>query len=381
MPACKGYEPLSSDPDIAGPGTLTSFCLACILTMVLAWPFFAKLPWEEYMRSRFDGFLWRAAKRRGWCLDANWDEKLQDDEDRHRQLILTLSDTQFLASIAMMIGTATKDDISVYHTAIVTTLVWLSSGTHTTALIYAATNLVRYPAIRTARFLALLAMVALLTFLVTVQGNRDIYENPGTPVRCFLPVKPTDIGGPNARWMAVYLVLILLNTTNATLAFFPSLNQHISQALERFDRALRHLMIGLVLSPLRNISPDSRRRNGRIGSLIRLLSDTILCILLWLPLLILLWILRSTLLLIHELFSGMIASCLTDIVWFTLGIWDIVQLKAWARENMEDEEYQKELDWGFGQLVALLLVFAPLWAMWLTRKRAYHSNCAQLRSN
>lgn len=41
LTSCGGFSVLTGDPDIAGLGIMISFCLLCLMTMILTWPCFA----------------------------------------------------------------------------------------------------------------------------------------------------------------------------------------------------------------------------------------------------------------------------------------------------------------------------------------------------
>ncbi|KXJ92043.1 hypothetical protein Micbo1qcDRAFT_175044 [Microdochium bolleyi] len=81
-------------------------------------------------------------------------------------------------------------------------------------------------------------------------------------------------------------------------------------------------------------------------------------------------LIRLVVIAVNELLGSTMASLILDCIWFFFGILDIVEDKAWALKFMSDEEYQAKLEWGFGQVVPMLLVVSPLWGMWLTWEEA-----------
>ena len=68
----------------------------------------------------------------------------------------------------------------------------------------------------------------------------------------------------------------------------------------------------------------------------------------------------------YGMIDSTFVSVIFDLLWFTFGLWTVVQDRYYGRLYMDDSEVTVENSWGFGQLVPMFLVLLPIIAVWDT---------------
>ncbi|KAL8836742.1 MAG: hypothetical protein Q9170_002806 [Blastenia crenularia] len=253
------------------------------------------------------------------------------------RLIMTLSDQQLLAGIAILIaGFLSHCSISVYHFSILSDLAWFSSNTHLTSLGVLQIYLAERPSLRTWRLCLMLTILLGLIVTTVLEGHRQLYELWGSPARCLFSSLPGNISGAPARLMATNLTLLLCGYGFAIYRLYST---QTPSALPRESTGLR----------LRNAySSVQRYRFPRTPSEIK--ADIHLMIV-W-PVHMARVGAMDAYIAVATCLSSIVASLCFDLSWFIYGMRNIFVARYITASTLEGNENA----WTFGQIMAVLLL-------------------------
>jgi hypothetical protein len=250
-----------------------------------------------------------------------------------KNFVLGLSDQQLVTGIAiLMVGfirlSASQGQIRVYHMAIVVDLAWFSSSTHFAALdILGDDYLDCHATLRIIRAFGMFAMFVGLTAASILQGHQWWYESFNCPAACIALSLEGNIDGPSAFWMAVNLVFLV-----------PGYGGALWDML-RPSRSLPEQRQGSGLT-----DRGYRRVTPRPMAAIRGVSERIYLVVMgvW-SVVVCMW-------------GSQVLGLLGNIVWFSLGVWNLVGDRNLGQAQMQESENV----WGFGQVIPVFLLILPV---------------------
>ena len=355
------------DPDIAGIGVIISFALVNGMTIIFTVIALLHVTLDTLHLRGIDLFVHRQLKKIGLRAFSDAEEK---QTIKHRlevleNILLGLSDTQLLTGIAVIIAGYMKCDITIYHSNIVVDLAWFASGTNLSSMAILRWSLPRYPAMRRVRAALLLAMCGLLLSIIILQGHREWYDSILLPAWCLFKETATNVGGGPAVWMGLGIFFVLLGYTSVFLYLFED-KTNIEAFARRYlafcEKVTRRVkLVAEVLVKFPAALPLTGYQAVLIMPII--ISAEVCLVLLCMPPVALFLILIY---LMYGMIDSTFVSVIFDLLWFTFGLWTVVQDRYYGRLYMDDSEVTVENSWGFGQLVPMFLVLLPIIAVWDT---------------
>ncbi|KAF2839729.1 hypothetical protein M501DRAFT_1003174 [Patellaria atrata CBS 101060] len=341
--------PFDADPDIAGIGVLAAFVVTSALTMIATALYLVLTrsnhpetwnPIDKIVRKPLDFIREKSATLTS--LEDNDHPLVQCIFD----LIISLSDTQLILGIAMLSSALIKlhqDTITVYHFNTIANLAWLSSGVHLLTLSVIRLELIgsAKPAQRVSpskkiypvviiRVACMLLLAALLLYCSWVSGYGGWYNRFECPAECTIGLRK---GGEPLQWTIVNFVLILYAYPGAVFQLW-------AWGKKKWIDKFRHRIIdkkGGINGDVKPIEGDVSKRTP-----LMIIKDILV---------LLFWYVRTS----------EIVEVLLAITWFSLGFYwtfsDRHSMHQYMEENARDEENTIN---GFGQLVPLFLLLAPL---------------------
>lgn len=267
--------------------------------------------------------------------------------------ILSLSDQQLVTGLAILItGYYQRCTISGYHFVLIANLAWFSSTTHLSTLAVLQEYLIRRPVLKTFR---VVGMLCLLGLLFHAQLYVQWYVYPSLPVQCTFTKGFQNLGSADyllfievVEWISIVAFLFLayansmvkLYATPPVVSVYGWVEESIRKMLELAPELSRRERYNRSLDPLYT-SPSRTRPNG-------------------LP----------QLLLARYTWSQFLGSFLWNIVWMVFGnVFGLLQICStrWGTPSVDLTGFQfyivgSENTWGFGQMVALLLLTLPILA-------------------
>lgn len=267
-----------------------------------------------------------------------------------QQFILTLSDNQIVTGIAILAAGfrgLLKGDISVYHYQVVLYLAWLSSSVHLSAISLLRPYLTQHYGLKTWRLVGMVALlVMLLIGLVPTISSQWGIANPRDPLNADLVESaPTGWGVPAVCfWGRTYGEGV---NSDAPLGYAILIFSYVWKVLDMWEapRKLYHRAFHLPIEALmeRCLSAIAKRYTKRRSCCyivaFRLLLMAIL------PVLAILETMVS--------FSASLWLSVLGLVFGTL------QIVIPREQNLASTAGQED-EWGFGQLVPLILLLQPL---------------------
>lgn len=254
------------------------------------------------------------------------------------RLILTLSDQQLLVGIAILTAGFLKHcSISVYHFAIVVDLGWFSSNTHMTTLFVLLDFFIDHPPQRDWR-VALMAIILIAMIVASIlEGNRYWFDYWSAPAQCLWNDLRGNVAGAPAGWMASDIVLLVLGYGTRILRLYGS-------------GFLYKLFFLAPLAKIRHDLNTLQAKRAALGSA-NSLKASVLRIISALG--------QGILWTMVKVFSGIgitlhsiaINLCF-DIFWFAFGCWGLRIDRDIPASKMDGNENE----WGFGQIVPVLLL-------------------------
>lgn len=253
-------------------------------------------------------------------------------------LISTLSDQQLLVGISILIiGFVKHCTISVYHFTVVSKLAWFSANTNLTSLAVLQVHLIENPSLRNWRVCLMLTIFVFLLTVITMKGHRSWYDSSNSPAQCLFDETLMEIGGEPAIWMAVELVVLILVYSIAIGQLFKP------DEVNDFLFAKPTSMMEVTVVSIREKITNSRSKGD-------LTSYTTMILLL--PVWLFVFCAKTTFTAAAALMSSVMISLLSDICWFAYGVWGILNHRVIPRSAMKGNENE----WGFGQLLQMLLL-------------------------
>lgn len=334
----------SPDSDIAGIGVILAFLISAYMTfaaVLIAWMTGIV---EPELLGVVDQRLFRIRSRI---------QRHPRIQTALRKFVLSLSDQQIVTGIAIMaagLRGLAKGTITTYHYQLVLYLAWLSSSVHLSAISLLTPYLSQHQGLRTWRLIGMLTLlIMLLVGLVpTISDNwgtvniNNLYEDSrgavqptgwGVPAACFWGKTYGD--GVNNDAPLGYAILVISYVWKVGELFISP--QQLYRIVVRFPVRI------LMEKPLSIIARRyNRKRQTRYLILFRLF------LMICLPLLAVLETLVS--------FSAALWLSILGLVFGTL------QIVIPRNQNIASTAATED-NWGFGQLVPLILLIQPLGAL------------------
>jgi len=278
--------------------------------------------------------------------------------DRLYAVILSLSDSQLVTGIAML-ASAVKllndGEVVVYNFNIVADLAWFSSNTHLLALLvirtYSGSSKKRVnntspvnnwavftnsDVLRYTRLSLMVVLAVLLVYVSYLSGAYNLYDNLNCPMKCLANMKK---GGTPLQWTIV-------NTFFVLWSYPPAIVQNIPIVLRIWLR-LRGKIQQWHDDVLRG--PNSRlKANAVLKEIYLLLAYAII----WG------W----------NFFASEFETVLEITGWFLYGVIGVIKDRNLAKTCqfpdgtpcMSQDEWEKQNQFGFGQLMPLFLLALPV---------------------
>ncbi|KAF1955306.1 hypothetical protein CC80DRAFT_536280 [Byssothecium circinans] len=350
---CPNLEP---DPDIAGIGVVLSFALVALVTLILyLFCVFLSMinttslnPVDRWLRERVTKSMSHRIS----------DERKEVWVKSLIKVLLGLSDQQLITCLAILIVAIVKlanGSLTMYHFSICSNLAWFSHGVHTMTLGVLssyfrrrvkfperATTLGqlpdesgtgkvkrrRLPLMNGLRMVLMSICAVLLIFCLVLQGYRSWYDVLACPADCARKDLIGNYGGSSGATSTAMIILLLvshpfdiMDLTNTGVKILRDVR---FQHMKKLDGKLRL-----------NAPPDSKPAKS-YAALRKVATYG------W-------WWVRS-----------IMFATLLNISWFALGISTLMSDRALGHAIMESQKVEnKELEWGFGQLVPLIFCVLP----------------------
>ena len=264
-------------------------------------------------------------------------------------LVLALSDQQLLVGISILIAGFLKHcTISVYHFSIVNDLAWFSSNTHMTTLTVLRAYFLNRPQLRDWRVCLMMITLLLLLSSTILEGHKDWYESWNSPAQCLFNDLQGHVSGEPAFWMA-FGMLLLMTGYSVTIT-----RLYDRTWLE--DLAFHKPISGMervcdAIESRRSMYSSARNYRSIFGSLMLLPPQTIV------------WVTMKIYKAAFIFADSTTTSLLFDVAWFAYGLWSIIEDRDMPAAEMSGNENE----WGFGQIVPVLLLSSTV----LTFKELY----------
>ena len=266
-----------------------------------------------------------------------------------QRFVLTLSDQQLVTGLAIFsIGYYRHCTISTYHFFIIVALGWFSHTTHLSSLIILQDHFRKSPGLKYTRLLGILATFVLLFIGLLLLYTRFSFQ---VPMQCRF--RRIYLGGKaalNTLCMVMVLCYIILITLSKTWALYSDRRTRLLSLFNLLDSRAAQLEEP-VLS-----RPDYYQR--RVESVAALHGfNTVRTMKRY-------WIM------FNFAYAELLDSFLFEILLLLFNNFYGIRQIFWARKFVGDSITRKgnENSWGFGQLLALLLLALPV----LAALEAYH---------
>ena len=270
-------------------------------------------------------------------------------ENTIRSLVLSLSDQQLLTGIAMLtVGWIRHDTEKVYHFEIITDLTWLSSNAHQMTLWYLRDYFIAHPADRNWRVVTMLFLGVNLYVATFFAGHRAWFDSWAYPSQCFFDDIIHDrgsIGGQPAAYSIASQVLLLYGYSRSILPLYPQIWEPV---IKRVKEHPGQIITDLYIKACKAHRVACKRGRTLQSTLQRKILGSLLaiCDVLYNIVWHIVYVVRSNAcgLGVFETFT------------FGFGTYGLWTDRYIASQIMEGNES----DWGFGQLVAILIIPIPV---------------------
>ncbi|KAL9056655.1 MAG: hypothetical protein Q9162_002826 [Coniocarpon cinnabarinum] len=382
-------SPLAGNPDIAGVGVVSSFVVSAYMSLAVALFCYPRLlpasllnDYDRlFMRTRAEG-------------QERWFKAL-------REGILVFSDSQIIQGIGILVaGFANVKTLTVYHWQLVVYMAWMSSNVHLTTLTVLQDYFYRHKMLRNIRLFGMMVLLLLLVVAfvptssmnwvsaILQDFNRDKYPenddpvwrdawyglNFAMPVRCFW-IPPFNGSGQQAEYMSdqinpdapfTYVILLVSyawkvlglvrqeRRQKSRMSKEPGDEASVTSVIPRKPWFKRVVLMWLLRRAKRTARQAPRKDYSTQGfSLSYCLKK------LWnIFMLRFTFITYAGFLVLYDFLTSFLASIwvlLLLLVWGTLEI-AVVRHKSKTLPDVHDEENE----WGFGQVLPILLLAAPV---------------------
>lgn len=335
---------IKPNPDISGIGVMLAFLISAYVSFTAILGAYISGMVEPELLASVDSRIMRIRSRV---------EKHPRIHRVLRQTVLAFSDQQIVTGIAIMIAGFVglhKGDISVYHYQIVLYLAWLSSSVHLSALTLLRPYLNAHPGVKAWRLTGMLVLFLMLVIglvptvsydwgIVSYSGTGSISvgkDQPtgwGMPAVCFWGKAYGD--GVNNDAPIGYILLVVSYLWKVGDLFASTRSLYGS----RVRRPLERMIASALSKPARRYVETRRRR--------------------WLWQFRMLLVPTVPLIAFLELLASFSASLWISVLGLVFGT---VQVVVPRNQNYEQIASQED-EWGFGQLVPLVLLIQPLGAI------------------
>jgi hypothetical protein len=259
--------------------------------------------------------------------------------------------------------------ISVYHASIVLDLAFFASATQLSTLSVVKHHLLKFPILRAFKLVILCTLATLLLSMAILQGNKNWYDDPRQPAYCLFVNSAHDFGGEPAEWMITLIVLLGLGVISAVLCILPSTRRWMGTVNPLHvlrPRNVRPAVVFAIRAPLEGV----RAGHTILGYLLLpfiLLMELLLVFLL--PPLIILWV---ALWIYYKTIDSYIGNTLLGTAWFGYALWNLIADRVEGRKYMGDADISEEDEWGFGQILPVVLLLVPILSAWQAWYPLYH---------
>lgn len=269
-------------------------------------------------------------------------------------LALNLSDQQLLVGISILVaGFVNHCSISVYHFVIVYDLAWFSSNTHMTSLLVLEGYLSERSSLRNWRVGLMLVTMSFLSAYTILQGHKAWYTSWNCSAQCVFDDILGNISGEPAFWMTFNLLLLWYGYTSRIIQLYDS------AVLENFFFYRPVNRIKVARDTIENKRCAYSSANGVkpwFASIMLLLLRIILQVALAVWITIAVLITSNTQMLCFDMF------------WLVYSSYGLLVDRA----SLSTETEGNENEWGFGQIVPLLLLSSTI----MLFKELYTGMCA-----
>tara|TARA_R110002003_G_scaffold9_43_gene800 strand:+ start:1400 stop:2413 length:1014 start_codon:yes stop_codon:yes gene_type:complete len=277
------------------------------------------------------------------------------------KVLLGLSDQQLVTCLAILIVAIVKlttGGLTVYHFSICTDLAWFSNLVHTMTLDVLSSHFRRrvkiperattlgqlpdesgtgkvkkrrLPLMTGIRIVLMSICGTLLIFCLVLEGYRSWYDVFACPADCARKDLTGNYGGSPGIWSTLMIISLLVSQPFAIIT--------LTNTGIQISRDLRFRHMKKLDDKLKPNAPSDSKLAGSYAALVKVATYG------W-------WSLNSimfqTVLLLGQ---------------FALGIWGLMNDRALGHAIMESQDVEnKELEWGFGQLVPLIFCILPFMA-------------------
>lgn len=255
------------------------------------------------------------------------------------KFVLYLSDQQLLVGIAVLIaGFAQHCSISVYHFSIVIDLAWFSSNTHLITLDVLRVYLAREPTLCLWRVCLMLVMAVLLLVGSILEGHRAWNDSWYFDAQCLFDDFLGNVGGSPATWMAVNIVLIVINYTTSIIGLLQESweSGFVDRNLEVWRDNIQQQKSALA-KDLGLTASFIARFGIFLISFVFLIFFTVL----------------------STIFGSLTVNLLINVGWFAVGLWGIIEDRNVSPLDIDGDENR----WAFGQIVPVLLLGSAVFTL------------------
>ncbi|PVH69689.1 hypothetical protein DL98DRAFT_541406 [Cadophora sp. DSE1049] len=351
---------IGGDPDIVVIGVIVAFIAASFITFISIIVGYATYSIDEEQLNYVDSLVIPNIR---WLLHMGAGDTISDETRRLRsatmtQFILALSDQQVVTGLAVLItGYAQRCSISGHHFQLIANLAWFSSTTHLSTIAVLQQYLIRHPVIKYIRVIGIFAVLGLL-FHAQLHVQWAIF--PFIPIQCTFASRTIEFGSEvlvvssydYISWVAVVLFLFVAYAIRLIRLYASPPATSIRTLME--DQVLRRLDLPplktpeqLLLSTLKSLQDNEQTTSQQHR-----------------------WpthpIRRAHTLYLLNMFMDFF---LWQIIWMlfgnSFGLLQLCRTRFGPPLSIDDFDVQirgSENTWGFGQLVALLLMILALLA-------------------
>ncbi|KAL4918441.1 hypothetical protein BDW62DRAFT_200821 [Aspergillus aurantiobrunneus] len=327
----KSSDFIESNPDVSGLGVLIGF-------LATAWATFLILLFHYFSASRESSNLLDISLRqlvRGtlhWNPTGNWDKPL-------RTVVLAMSDQQLVTGIAIMISGYYQlhCSLSLYHWQIITNLTWFSSITHLATLPFLQQYLRQHKYIFYLRVFFMSGLTMMLAVAIVPTASAWPFVPLSAPVKCLIDSANFDFNIHTGGAYTIITEFVLLSALLIRLVRMFSVSKHTSIRVLRFLRDTWRKSIVYFMERL-----------PRFPRWVNLFTAPLLVFCL------------VFLILAHAVVD-LVRSGIFEVLWLLFSlIWGSIRLFTVRGLLSEHAELAEEEDqWGFGQLVPVLLLLIP----------------------
>src|SRR5271170_2347971 len=259
------------------------------------------------------------------------------------RLILGFSDQQLVTGTAILLAAfirlpTSNGQIRAYHFSVVTDLAWFSANTHLVTLFVLRDYFSTHIALRLWRTIGMLVMIALLVIASILSTNKYWYGNPdefvdghsvdftgvNCPTICLIGDLKKNMGGSPLKWVIVDLLVLFWGYSIALARLYRPRNK----IWKRITQTTRDYYLSV-----RSQRFEIRFCCSSFGTISRG---------------------------IYDLMRSSVFITIFNSAWFGLGVLSMFADRSEGHRLLGQGE--NEDSWGFGQIMALLLMLLPCFA-------------------